>query len=350
MPNVRLMLPFIATYKKYTLTFKKPAGTSRGVLRQKTVYFIQLANQADPARVGIGECAPWKGLSADDRPDFEAQLAQVCQKINRGAAPESLDLSDFPALAFGLEMALLDWRGGGRRLLFENDFSLGKKSLPTHGLLWMGSSSEVLQQARRKVARGFTCLKMKVGALDFAEELRLLAELRRVYPPERIELRLDANGAFSSKNALTRLQMLAQFDIFAIEQPIKPGQTEEMTNLCAQSPIPIALDEELIGCKSPKTLLRRIRPQHIVLKPTLLGGFTAAEAWIEAAGEMGIGWWVNSALESNIGLNALCQWAAQRKPDFVHGLGTGQLYSNNVASPVALRGSRLFCAPEPFHA
>jgi L-alanine-DL-glutamate epimerase-like enolase superfamily enzyme len=194
---------------------------------------------------------------------------------------------------------------------------------------------------------------MKVGALDFAEELRLLAELRRLYPPERIELRLDANGAFSPKNALARLHTLAQFDIFAIEQPLKPGQAEEMAALCAQSPIPIALDEELIGRRTSaakKALLKRIHPQHIVLKPTLLGGFAAAEAWIEAAEEMGIGWWVNSALESNIGLNALCQWTAQRKPDFVHGLGTGQLYSNNVASPVALRSSRLFCAPEPFQA
>ncbi len=342
-----------ARYTRYTLKFKKPAGTSRGFLRRKTVYFIHLADQTDLKRVGIGECAPWKSLSLDDRPDFEAQLAQVCQQLNRGQTPESLDLSDFPALAFGLEMALLDWRGGGRRLLFENDFSLGRQSLPTHGLLWMGSPREVLQQAQRKVEQGFTCLKMKIGALDFAEELRLLAELRRVYPPERIELRLDANGAFSPKNALARLQTLAQFDIFAIEQPIKPGQTEEMADLCAQSPIPIALDEELIGRRTSvekKALLKRIRPQHIVLKPALLGGFAAAEAWIEAAEEMGIGWWANSALESNIGLNALCQWTAQRKPDFVHGLGTGQLYSNNVSSPVALRGSRLFCAPEPFQA
>ena len=340
------MLPFTAGYKKYTLNFKKPAGTSRGFLRQKTVYFIYLTDRANPERVGVGECAPWKGLSLDDRPDFEAQLAQICQNLNAGAAPESLNLSDFPALAFGLEMALLDWRGGGQRLLFENDFSLGRQSLPTHGLIWMGSGSEVLQQAQRKAAQGFACLKMKVGALEFEEELRLLAELRRAYPAGQIELRLDANGAFSPDKALERLKALAQFDIFAIEQPIKPGQWPKMADLCANSPIPIALDEDLIGHRSraeKESLLKAVKPQYLVLKPMLLGGFAAAEEWIEAAEKMGIGWWVNSALESNIGLNALCQWTAQRKPNFIHGLGTGQLYRNNVPSPVRLAGAKLVC-------
>lgn len=334
---------FIATYQKYTLLFKEPAGTSRGFLREKTVWFVRLADRQNPERVGVGECAPMAGLSLDDRPDFEAQLARVCAQINAGETLPAIDLSVFPALAFGLETALLDWRGGGKQRLFDTPFSRGETALPTHGLLWMAEPEALLQQARAKVAQGFTCLKMKIGALDFAAECALLAQLRREFPA--VELRLDANGAFTPQNALHRLESLARFNIFALEQPLKPGQPAEMAGLCARSPIPIALDEELIGLNTASQrqhLLETVRPQYVVLKPALLGGFSAAEDWITLAGHQGLGWWVNSALESNIGLNALCQWVSALAPaGIIHGLGTGQLYANNLPAPVQLAGAAL---------
>lgn len=337
---------FTASFQKYTLNFKKPAGTSRGFLRRKTVWFLRLTDRVNPARVGLGECALWQGLSLDDRPDFEAKLADVCTAINKGASPLGFNLAEFPALAFGLEMALLDWRGGGVRRLFDTPFSRGETSLPTHGLLWMDTAEGVLAQARAKVEAGFSCLKMKIGALDFETECDILAQLRREFPA--VEIRLDANGAFTPHNALNRLKMLAQFNIAAVEQPLKPGQWFEMAALCAQSPIPIALDEELMGhypATEKNRLLETIRPHRIVLKPALLGGFSAAEDWITLAGTLDIDWWINSALESNIGLNALCQWVSAIDPATVHGLGTGQLYANNVPSPLKLNGAGLKLDP-----
>ncbi len=340
------MVPVSASYKKYTLRFRKPAGTSRGPLRTKTVFFIRLTDRRRPDRVGLGECAPWPGLSLDDRPDFEEQLADVCVRLNRGSSPAERELADFPALTFGLEMAWRDWEQGGARQLFDNDFSLRRKPIPIHGLIWMGAPADMLQQVHLKVSQGHTCIKLKIGALDFAEECALLAEIRRHYPPERIELRLDANGAFPPEVALDRLEELAQFQIHSIEQPLKPGQWPALAALCARSPVRVALDEELIGIASTarrKELLEAIKPHYLVLKPALLGGFAAAEAWIALAREAGIGWWVNSALESNIGLNALCQWTSTLNPATVQGLGTGQLYTNNIPSPIKrVRGALVY--------
>ncbi|MEW5956225.1 MAG: o-succinylbenzoate synthase [Chloroflexota bacterium] len=338
------MNPPLASYKKYTLRFKKPAGTSRGTLRQKTVFFIRLADRRRPDRLGLGECAPWPGLSPDDRPDFEAKLAGVCDALNRGQSPTELDLAGWPALAFGLETAWLDWQHGGSRRLFENDFSRRGQPLPIHGLIWMGSPEEMLHQVQRKVSQGHTCLKLKIGALDFAAECAVLADIRRRYPPDQIELRLDANGAFAPEIALERLTGLAQFHIHAIEQPIKPGHWPAMAALCAHSPIKIALDEELIGVTSlagKRELLATIEPHYLVLKPALLGGLASAETWIALAQELGSGWWVNSALESNIGLNALCQWTSSLNPTMVQGLGSGQLYTNNIPSPIKPSGGAL---------
>ena len=337
MISQHLMNPFIASYKKYTLRFKKPAETSRGTLREKTVFFIRLTDRRRSNRVGLGECAPWPGLSLDDRPDFEAKLANVCDALNRGHSPAEMDLADFPALAFGLEMAWRDWQHGGSRQLFKNDFSRRGKPIPIHGLIWMASPADMLQQVQRKVSQGHTCLKLKIGALDFAAECALLSDIRRHYPPDQIELRLDANGGFSPEIALERLSELAQFQIHSIEQPLKPSQWQAMTTLCSSSPIKIALDEELIGIASQarkRELLETIKPHYLVLKPALLGGFAAAEAWIALAQELGIGWWVNSALESNIGLNALAQWTSSLNPTAVQGLGAGQLYTNNIPSPI----------------
>jgi O-succinylbenzoate synthase len=331
------MNPFAASYKKYTLIFKKPAGTSRGVLRTKTVFFIRLTDRHQPDRVGLGECAPWPGLSLDDRPDFEAKLDDVCAALSHGYPLEELDLVDFPALAFGLDTAWRDWQQGGTRQLFKNDFSLGRKSIPSHGLIWMGAPADMLQQIHHKVGQGHTCIKLKIGALDFEAECTLLSKIRRHYSPDQIELRLDANGAFAADIALERLRELARFQIHSIEQPIKPGQWQAMANLCTHSPIKIALDEELIGLTpavSKKELLTEIKPHCLVLKPALLGGFNTAEEWITLAQELGMGWWVNSALESNIGLNALGQWTSSLNLTTIQGLGTGQLYTNNIPSPI----------------
>jgi o-succinylbenzoate synthase len=331
------MNPFAASYKKHTLIFKKPAGTSRGVLRTKTVFFIRLTDRHQPDRVGLGECAPWPGLSIDDRPDFETKLAEVCDALTQGHTPAQLDLADFPALALGLDMAWRDWQHGGTRQLFENEFSRGQKPVPIHGLIWMGSPADMLQQVHHKVSQGHTCIKMKIGALDFADECALLSELRRHYPPDQIELRLDANGAFAADTALERLRELARFQIHSIEQPIKPGQWQAMARLCTHSPIKIALDEELIGITPAvrkKELLAEIKPHCLVLKPALLGDFAAVKGWITLAQELGMGWWVNSALESNIGLNALGQWTSSLNPTTIQGLGAGQLYTNNIPSPI----------------
>lgn len=337
------MSPFVASYKKYTLDFKKPAVTSRGVLSTKTVFYLRLTDRGQSVRVGLGECAPWPGLSVDDRPDFEAKLAEVCGALNAGQSPTQLDLADWPALAFGMEMAWRDWQRGGSRQLFENKFTI-----PIHGLIWMDSPAAMLQQVHHKVSQGHTCIKLKVGALDFEEELALLAEIRRYYPPAQIELRLDANGAFSPDIALERLADLARFQIHSIEQPLKVGQWPAMARLCAHSPIKIALDEELIGVTAAarkKELLAEIKPHYLVLKPALLGGFAAAEAWLALAQEMGVGWWINSAMESNIGLNALAQWTSFLKPTTIQGLGSGQLYTNNIPSPIKMGHGSLVYDP-----
>jgi O-succinylbenzoate synthase len=331
MPNL------YASYQKYTLRFKKPAGTSRGFLHTKETFFLRLIDPSQPTRLGLGECGPLAGLSIDDRPDFEAHLARVCDLLNQGCSPADFDLTDFPALAFGLETAWLDWQHGGRRQLFETDFSRGIASIPNHGLIWMGSRADMLAQVHAKVAQGCTCIKMKIGALDFQEECNLLADIRHAYPSDQIELRLDANGAFTPDSALKRLTELAQFEIHSIEQPLKPGQWLAMADLCAASPVDIALDEELIGLKratDKKSLLETIKPAHLILKPTLIGGLAAAEEWIRLAQAEGIGWWVNSALESNIGLNAICQWTSSLHPTIPQGLGTGQLYTNNIPCPI----------------
>lgn len=333
-----------ASYTKYPLTFKKPAGTSRGYLYHQENFFVRLTDSANADCFGLGECGPLVGLSVDDRSDFEAQLARICTEINQGRIIDDLSLDDFPSIAFGLEAAHLDLQHGGNRQLFETPFSRGKTTLPTHGLIWMADKEGLLNQIQQKIKAGFTCIKLKVGALDFEEECAVLNTIRQVCPPAQIELRLDANGAFSPESAIAKLETLAQFDIQAIEQPIKPGQWRALANLCANSPIAIALDEELIGIKTDadrRALLETTRPQYLVLKPMLIGGFSAADRWIKLAESLGIGWWVNSALEANIGLNAIAQWASSLKSELTHGLGTGQLYTNNISAPIRLTGNGL---------
>jgi o-succinylbenzoate synthase len=297
---------------------------------------------------GWGECGAIPGLSPDDSPDYVDTITRISRSITQGAAPETLDLERLPSIAFGLETALRDLETGGRQRLFDTSFSHGEAALPTHGLIWMGPADDVLAQVDRKVAAGCRVIKLKVGALPFEQECALLSSIRRRHPGSEVELRLDANGAFTPDEALDRLDALAEYEIAFLEQPIRPGQTQAMATLCARSPIPIALDEELIGAAGPgarRKLLELIRPQHVILKPSLLGGLAACEVWIEEAERIACCWWINSLLESNVGLNAISQWTSAIDPVRTHGLGTGQLFANNIPSPLRFDGCGLRLDP-----
>jgi O-succinylbenzoate synthase len=326
----------------YTLHFRRPAATSRGALRVREIVFLRAEQNGV---IGWGECGVMPELSRDDRADYVEAIRAVCHAINRGADPVELDLSHLPSVAFGLETALLDLAGGGQQRLFDTPFSHGQAALPTHGLIWMDTPARMLAQIERKIRQGCRVIKLKVGALPFAEELAMLAELRRRWPASEAELRLDANGAWRPVEAMERLQRLATLDVAFLEQPIRPGQPQEMAALCAAAPVPIALDEELIAAADPVALLETIRPQHLVLKPSLLGGLAACQRWIEAATRLGARWWINSLLESNIGLNAIAQWTSNLDAGRVHGLGTGQLFANNIPAPLRPDGCGLRIDP-----
>lgn len=330
-----------ASYVPYRLDFNFKALTSRGALPYKDTYFIKVWNPDNPDKFGIGECALFRGLSAEDNDDYEVALRQLCRCINNG---EKYDVSDRSSITFGLETAIADYQNGCERTPFPSDFSKGKGCVPINGLVWMGSVKEMAQRAEAKIESGFRCVKFKVGGQDFEQEFKLLERIRENHPPENLEIRLDANGAFTKDNALERLKRLSLLDIHSIEQPVLPGQWDLMAHICAESPIPIALDEELIGCR-PMTdkcnMLRYIRPAYLILKPALCGGFSGADEWIEAAECHNIGWWATSALESNIGLNAIAQWVAAKTVTMPQGLGTGSLYNNNIASPLCLDGELL---------
>ncbi len=330
-----------AAYQKYLLRFKEPAGTSRGILTEKETWFIRIWEEQCPEVTGIGECALFRGLSADDRPEYEAKLHKVCCDIGR---VDTMDLSEWSSIRFGVEMALADLRNGGRRIYFPSDFTEGEKEIEINGLVWMGDRDVMQRRIREKLDAGFRCIKLKIGAIDFDAELSLLHDIRRQFSVRDVELRVDANGAFAPEVALERLEALSRFGLHSIEQPIRAGQWQEMARLCRISPIPVALDEELIGigCTLQKqALLEEINPQYIILKPALCGGFSGAEEWIRLAGRREIGWWVTSALESNIGLAALAQWTATLGNRMPQGLGTGQLYTNNLPSFIYRTGCML---------
>lgn len=337
---------FKASYKKYTLEFKTPAGTSRGVLTKKDSYFLKLESLETPSLFGLGEASPIDGLSIEKLDNFENKVKSVCEEINKTKdMPEDLELNDFPALEFALETAIIDLENGGKRKIVDNDFFNKKANIPINGLIWMADKENMKQQIKEKLKQGFKCLKLKVGAINFEDELELLKEIRKEFSETQVEIRLDANGAFEAKGALEKLKKLSDFKIHSIEQPIKQGQWADMANLCQNSPIPIALDEELIGINSlsgKKLLLQIIKPQYIILKPTLLGGFQASQEWLELAHEMGIDWWITSALEANIGLNAIAQWTSSFNTQMYQGLGTGQLYKNNINSPLEIKSGTIF--------
>lgn len=340
---------FSASLTKHTLKFKTPAKTSRNTLQDKPLWLLRLSNITKPEVEGIGEISPLRSLSIDDTDDFEERLNAIVKHINEGEHPRELDTEKLPSIKFGLETALLDLENGGKRKIFDTPFYKGKLKLPINGLVWMADSNNMLQQAQAKIEAGFNCIKFKVGALDFDEECRMLEQLRKKYNAFKVEIRLDANGAFAPDTALEQLKELSRFEVHSIEQPIKQKQWEAMQEVCAQSPIDIALDEELIGI-NPNTeglkLLSYIQPKYIILKPGLLGGFETTDTWIKLSRNNNTGWWVTSALESNVGLNAIAQYTSKYAVEIPQGLGTGQLYTNNFESPLYMENGFIGYLPD----
>ena len=331
-----------ATYHKYILNFKRPSGTSRGILTDKETWFIVLEKDG---KKGIGECGILRGLSIDDRPDYEAKLQWTCAHIHLGENQLWEALIEFPSIQFGVEMAFQSLRSESPFLLLPSDFTNGEKSIPINGLVWMGSTSFMKQQIEEKLAEGFRCVKLKIGAIDFDTELQLLGYIRQHFTPEQIEIRVDANGAFDVSLALDKLIQLSEFKLHSIEQPIPKNNTDNMAELCKTTPIPIALDEELIGVFSleeKEALLQKIKPQYIILKPSFIGGFRGTKEWISLAEKYKIGWWITSALESNIGLNAIAQWTFLQHNLMPQGLGTGALYTNNFDCPLVVSEGQLW--------
>jgi len=338
------------------LEFNFPARTSRGALTEHVAYYLALRDVRNSGRVGWGEAAPLAGLSPDFGPAFEAEVQQLCQAVNKQRYTFAEDIQPLelvsaaqPALRFALETAVLDLVHGGRHQLYTNAFSEGRAAIPINGLVWMGDAGFMREQIRQKLAAGYACLKVKIGSLDFATELALLAEIRAEAGPEQLVLRVDANGAFSPAEALGKLDQLARFDVHSIEQPVATGQWPALAEVCQQSPIPVALDEELIGLTDPAqqaALMAAVNPAYLVLKPTLLGGHAATRHWIALAQNQGLGWWITSALESNIGLNAVAQLTGEYEvAGFAQGLGTGQLYHNNVGAPLRIAHGALHYDP-----
>jgi len=323
---------------KKDLLFKFPAGTSRGVMLKKPSWFFVLVENDNTEKISIGECGLLPKLSMEDKSGYVEKLNEIAEKINAAQSIDiDFDLKKYPSIRFGMEMLKKDYKSKNKKILFESGFTGGKYQIPINGLIWMGDKRFMFEQIKTKIEEGWKCIKIKIGAIDFEEELSLLQYIRNHFNKDDIELRVDANGAFHFKKALENLKRLSEFDLHSIEQPIKSGQIDQMAELCEMSPLAIALDEELIGVndlKNKKFLLDSIKPQYIVLKPSLTGGWEASEEWIKIAKYLEIGYWVTSALESNIGLNAIAQWTVTLDKDIIHGLGTGQIYTNNIESPL----------------
>ena len=335
-----------ASYEKYILKFKRPSGTSRGLLKEKETWFLKLT---DKDQIGIGECGMFRGLSVDDRPDFEDRLHELCHLINENQNIPPDFLKEFPAIQMGYETALLSFNAKNIFELFPSKFTRGEEDIPINGLVWMGDLTFMKEQISEKIAQGFTCIKLKIGALDFENEIELLKGIRSSFSKEKLILRVDANGAFQRSDIMDKLKKLSDLGIHSIEQPIAANQQEVMREVCAITPLPIALDEELIGCfdKADRAaLLDKIKPQYIILKPTLLGGFKSCEEWIELAEARSIGWWITSALESNLGLNAIAQWTYNLEPHSFQGLGTGGLFTNNIEAPLEVDSGYLKFNPK----
>lgn len=334
-------------YFKHQLQFHNPARTSRGEMQTHTVYYIRITHQN---KYAWGEAAPLPGLSIDPVEQIETHLTQCCTLINDGFPAEDIDHSRFPAVVFAFETALLALKNEKPFHLFDTAYSNGQKGIDINGLIWMDSKEKMLESAFKKISDGYSCLKFKIGALDFDEECRMLEQVRKHANAFKLEIRLDANGAFTPDDALEKLSELKRFDIHSLEQPIKANQVELMAEICAKSPIHIALDEELIGVEldQTETILKKIKPRYIILKPTLLGGLKVADKWIHQAQQHAVGWWATSALESNIGLNAIAQWCSTYELAIPQGLGTGMLYENNIPSPLRIIDNKLYYKQNEF--
>ena len=330
-----------AKYHKYILNFKNPSGTSRGILRTKETWFIIIS---EGNKTGIGETGLFRGLSIDDRPDYEEKLQWVCNNINLGLDLLLSEATRFPSIQFGLEQAFLSLQSNTQFDLFPSDFTLGKSSIPINGLVWMGDKEFMKTQIKEKLKTGFTCIKMKIGAIDFDIEIDLLKSIRKEFSSKEIELRVDANGAFNPNEALEKLKILSELELHSIEQPIKQGQWQEMASLCEKTPLAIALDEELIGVFSSEEkekCIKTINPKYIILKPSLVGGIKGSEEWISIAKKYNVDNWITSALESNVGLNAISQWTYTLQNPLPQGLGTGSLFTNNFDSPLEVENGRI---------
>ena len=327
--------------------FKQPAGTSRGVYLTRDTWILTVKD-TETGRIGVGECAPLPDLSCDAMPDYEQRLRDICRFVEMNNGIDIQLLRPYPSMLFGLETALLNLNNGGN-VIFDTPFTRGEVGIPINGLVWMGTAEEMTHRVEEKLKAGFRCVKLKIGAIDFEEEVNIIKGIRERFPADVVQLRLDANGGFSTDDAMKRLERLAKYDIHSIEQPIRQKQWRSMADICRKSPIPIALDEELIGVNVPemkRLLLDEIHPAYIILKPSLHGGICGCEEWVALAQERGIESWMTSALELNVGLNAIAQFAAHIYGSpiiMAQGLGTGQLFIDNISMPLAIRGDKLYC-------
>lgn len=335
-----------ASSLRYDLEFLQPSGTSRGIMTSKETWFLKLQ---EAGRVGVGECGILRSLSYDDRPDYAEKLQWVCRNIDMGESALRDALVEFPSIQAGVEMAFRSIEAKTPFQLFPSAFTRGEAGIPINGLVWMGEKRFMKEQIEAKIDQGFSCIKLKIGAIDFEDEVELLRLIRKEFSREDIEIRVDANGAFPAEEAIEKLERLSRYRIHSIEQPIKAGQPEAMARVCKESPIPVALDEELIGVldvTKKRELLQTIGPAYIILKPSLIGGYEGTNEWIEKAEDQGIGWWITSALESNIGLSGIAQYTFNLGSEMFQGLGTGGLYGNNIPSPLYVREGKLWYGPE----
>lgn len=353
--EIRILINFLNSlnmrleFAPYLLKFKHPAGTSRGILIEKPTFLIKIYDEKNPSKFGIGEAAVFPGLSPEADGNYVWKLTELMANVAIG---HNTDLTRHSSIQYGLEQAIFDFSNGCKGIYFDNDFTLGKESIEINGLIWMGDFDEMIERINHKVAEGFKCIKLKIGAIDWDKELDMIHHIRKNFNEKDLMIRVDANGAFSFKEAPEKLKELADLSIQGIEQPIKAGNPENMAKLCRDTPIPIALDEELIGKGSLEekiNTLDKIKPQFIILKPALCGGFSGAGEWSDEANKRGIGWWITSALESNVGLNALAQYTPMLKVKGPQGLGTGNLFTNNFSTPLYLEKDLLNFSPEiPF--
>lgn len=300
----------------------------------------------DEGHIGLGECAPLPDLSCDR--NAYTMVSDVARLINEAlASPDYSEyLRPYPALLFALESAMYDMKKSD--VLYDTPFARSEEGIPFNGLVWMGSYDEMLAQVKKKILSGFRCIKLKIGAIEWEQEIELIRFLRSKYRKDNLELRVDANCAFTPEEAPAKLEELARYDIHSIEQPIATGQWKAMAELCRNTPLPIALDEELIGLNylhEKQAMLDTIRPQYIVIKPTLHGGISGSIEWVSEANKRGIGSWMTSALESNVGLRNVALLAARCYGPhvlFPQGLGTGQLFTDNIPMDLELRGAKMW--------